>query len=179
MQTTAGEQQYRERHATDGNWAVILIDMQTGFIKGGCADMIRAQIEVIRMCAERDVPLVVLEYYGEGKTLPGLEAEISRVKRTTRMTKHWNDGFKGGRLCEHLEELDVQKLLLMGVNGSFCVLDTATSALNLGYEVATSLDLVTNTSTCVKSKKDMGNVFSWFNRNGILVQESSELAYVL
>ncbi len=70
-----------------------------------------------------------------------------------------------------LKEKKAKTLLLMGIHSCACVLSTAKSAINLGYDIVTSHDLVTrcNLSSCVGGEHD------WYAKNGVYVMNHSTL----
>ena len=55
------------------NTAVILIDMQSGFIDeieaNKRAEIISGQISILKECAEKDIPVIVLEFKTYGETI--------------------------------------------------------------------------------------------------------------
>jgi len=128
--------------------AALLVDMQRFFLRdlevGVEASLIAAQKEIIRYCAQADIPLFVLEYNDEGRTIGELRHEIARVPQTKTIIKKHDDGFKRTALDECLQEFSITHLLLMGVNASFCVRDTARSALRRGYQIITADHLIAN-----------------------------------
>lgn len=133
--------------------------------------IIRAQAEVIRVCASRDIPVVVLEYKGHGRTLDKLNKEIFCVKRVVRIIKRRDDGFSRTSLHRRLRKLKVGSLLFMGVNASHCVLDTARSAQELGYQVVTASTLTTNACLCCQYRRtqELDLTFKWFTQNGYML----------
>ncbi|MFA6408432.1 MAG: isochorismatase family protein [Candidatus Paceibacterota bacterium] len=160
------------RQKTETGLTAVLVDMQKGFIRENSHARLRkiisAQIDVIRgVCVSHDIPLIVLEYRGQGRTLEELEVEISCVKRVVRLIKRVNDGFYDGKLEEVLHRFRTGRLLLMGINASFCVMETAGTAIELGYEIVTAHTLTTNTTSCSASKEsDISNALGWYERNG-------------
>ena len=143
----------------------ILIDMQKRFIKRLCSEerrkVIAGQIEMIRECAKQDVPLIVLEYYENGPTIDILAGEIRKVPRRHIMTKYHDNGFSGTELNSLLRELRAERLILMGINASCCVRDTANQAIKQHYKIITSDDLISDSLfSCLGKDKD------WYVANG-------------
>lgn len=127
--------------------AVIVIDMQERYLKDlpQREALIDNQLEVLRCAEECHVPVVVVEYYGKGPTIPRLQealARLSQKKLLRKIIKSDNNAFKGTSLAQTLEELGVQHLLLMGVRACSCVLETARNALSLGFNVIATKTLI-------------------------------------
>lgn len=126
--------------------AVVLIDMQTDFVENLLESvrrsLIPAQVDVLGQCAERDIPVIVLEFYGHGNTIKPVRKALKRVRRKKFITKYTDDGFDGTGLKAVLDSSDVKSLLLIGINAHACVLATAESGILLGYKVRTSEVLI-------------------------------------
>ena len=144
----------------------LLIDMQDYYVrlltKATQEGIIAQQIRVIRTCAEKNVPLVVLEYRGCGRTIPILLDEIARVPRVITIAKSHNDGFRGTRLHKVLRRFGAVELALMGINASSCVRDTAKSAVSLKYRVMTADDVIADEAGRDGRKKSR----QWYEANG-------------
>ncbi|MFH0951088.1 MAG: isochorismatase family cysteine hydrolase [bacterium] len=156
----------------DPAMAVILIDMQKNFVKKLKPEdkdrIIPKQIAIIRLCADKDIPLFVLEYKNEyeknGKTIPELKKEIAKVPRAEYIIKHENDGFSEFRLRCWLESYGITKLLLLGINADYCVKQTAESAIRLGYQIITSRDFIGG-----QSDHSNDNSADWYKNNGLFL----------
>lgn len=144
----------------------VLIDMQPDFIEGLNEDEVRviieAQLAVIEACKAYDIPLIVLEFWCWGTTLPELWDAVRKVPRHFRITKRKDSGFTSNQFTHTLESLRPRKLLLMGVNASYCVLSTAKGALRRGYEVVTAEDLIADGVAHASRGKER----EWYRRNG-------------
>ena len=68
---------------------------------------------------------------------PGVEMDrrLTRVPGARTFTKTRSDAFSTSELDAFLRENQVDRLLLMGLDGAFCVNATARGALNRGYKV--------------------------------------------
>lgn len=145
--------------------AVVLIDMQEHFVCDLAPDtkehIVMHQQTVLADCAKLDVPVVVLEFDGYGSTLGVLEEGIQSIRRSARLKKSSNDGFSRAMLRERLEEFGATSLLLMGINASYCVLDTAKSAKRLGFNVVTSSALIADQKR--KAYKNLSQ--DWYRAN--------------
>lgn len=158
--------------------AVILVDMQDHFVGMLGADdkecLIRNQTTILKECAEHGVPVVVLEYVGHGKTVYPLAELVAKVPKTVTIAKCCDDGFSGTDLDVHLIGLKAKSVILMGVNASFCVKETAQSAVRLGYQVFTSDRLIADAckcSLCVAAAKSV----AWYQDNAHLLPTLSVL----
>lgn len=142
--------------------AVLVIDMQQSFLNGIDDDMVNVlidnQIKVLRFCAEHDIPVAVLEFQGEGLTLNVLQWEINRVSRYRVFIKLQDDGFSNPELTSCFVGWSVDALILMGVNAGACVRETAIGALNNGFAIATSSQLI--------SSYDRNLHIEWFKKKG-------------
>lgn len=152
--------------STSSKTAVILIDMQENFLgridKKRRTEMIKNQIIIIRLCAQLDIPLFVLEYRQQPKTIEELKEEIAKVPRKCTITKHRDNGFIKTKLAEKLKELNINKVLLMGVNATACVLRTGAGAIKNGFNIITCNRLIADPDH-FPDPNDM----SWFKQNGI------------
>ena len=143
--------------------AVILIDMQRSFIKNlnkkEKNHIILNQILMIRWCAQRDIPIIVLEYEGYEKTINILTKELQKVKNLTIIKKSHDDGFLNTELDDVLKKIGTKNLFLMGINAGACVIRTAQGAIKKGYFIITSDDVI-------NGNRDN---LSWYERNGVLI----------
>ena len=150
---------------------VLLIDMQDGF----CGEMqsprrqklVSAQKRILYQCAVKGAPLIVIEYEGCGETIEELSEPISKVRNKVRILKSTDNAFSGyshdSILGKTLKSIKARTLLLMGVNMSGCVLDTAQSAVRFGYGVETSRNLITDALST-----DWMMDWSWYKFTGVL-----------
>lgn len=124
--------------------AVILLDMQEIYVEGIKEKdaLIKNQIALIRWCAAEDIPLIVLEVPGRGKTLPCLLEEIARVPRTRTLEKEYNDGFSNKELDLQLKEYGAKAILLTGINADLCIKDTVKGGMSQGYDLLISPVLI-------------------------------------
>jgi nicotinamidase-related amidase len=153
--------------------AVLLIDMQDHFVDGlgereEVAHLVLSQIAVLRRCQKENIPVIVLEYDGCGKTIPDLEAELTSIRMVIRVTKSQDSGFSGTKLDDKLRDLGVGTLLLMGINADACVLKTAKDARKLGYVVITNTELIACPNQTAASYGD------WYRVNGVFVEKVPE-----
>jgi nicotinamidase-related amidase len=138
-----------------GPLAVLLVDMQVNFVKHlsprNLARLMEAQTRIIRECANRNIPLIVLELAGYGRTAKELRDEIEKVPRVICLRKEFNGGFKYTGLHRRLQKLGIRSLVIMGMNASYCVSSTVATAIRLKYRIVTTNDLVAD-SEAVSSR---------------------------
>ncbi len=146
--------------------AILLIDMQRSFVlQLDVADRVKIvarQRRVLTQCIKHNTPVVILEFRGYGATLPSLMERVAKVPRTFSILKEDNDGFENTELHELLSKLDVTSILLMGINASYCVLETAKSAIRLSYSITTAGDLIADPREYRFKSKEKG----WYATNG-------------
>jgi nicotinamidase-related amidase len=158
--------------------AVLLIDMQEFFLQRieqkAHKPLIDNQIKVIRYCAAHKIPLVVLEYegVGRGKTIPKLQSEIKKVSTVAVIRKPHNSGFRDTNLDLVLKEWRIKKVVLMGINGSGCVQDTAIGALGRKYSVATASEVIASSS---ERDRNLATSRRWFAANARFFESIEEL----
>lgn len=154
-----------------GCLAVILIDMQDGFLGALWGkkrdELIGAQVRVLEYCTKNDVPVFVLEYRHHGKTVEELRRSLGRVPRVHTIPKSFDDGFDRTDLDQQLRAVGAGHLLLMGINASFCVYDTARSARKLGYSLITATSLILDVNT----RMTMRRAYRWYRVNGIMTDD--------
>jgi nicotinamidase-related amidase/alkylated DNA repair dioxygenase AlkB len=91
-------------------------------------------------------PCCVKDTWGS-QIVPALQAAFAqRTEDETAIVKHWYDAFDCTPLHQWLQEQQITKLSICGVETNLCVLHTARSALRLGYQVEI-LDEATAAST--------------------------------
>jgi nicotinamidase-related amidase len=128
-------------------FGVLIIDMQESFLKDiSSVDKIRlinTQNNLINLCAIRDYPITILEYEGEGKTIIELINSIRLVPRYSFLKKlHDNAFLDNPDLQAKLKFWNLETLCLTGINAECCILDTAVGAIEQGYNLLTSRDLL-------------------------------------
>ncbi|MEK6890187.1 MAG: isochorismatase family cysteine hydrolase [Nanoarchaeota archaeon] len=152
------------------NTAVVVVDMQQAFLdEFTLTERVRLvdnHFDLLEHCKTRDVPVVGLRYGIYGDYYPRLEFKIDEVPRHRHIWKDSNDGFSNPALKEYLEELSIDRLCITGINAAFCVKSTTRSALDKGFQVATSDDLIGN---AIKLKHTpyrdwFKESTTWFNR---------------
>lgn len=101
--------------------------------------------------------------------LPGTEMD-SRVKVINQndFTKQISDGFSNPKLGEFLAANHVDELYLVGLDGAYCVYNTAMGGRNRGYKVTVVKD-------AIMSQKNMDDVLKRYEKDGIPTTTSKEM----
>lgn len=149
------------------NPAAMVVDMQPAFVSQlpgyVFKEIANEQLMVLRVCAERDIPVFYLEDYDDHPTIRIISEALEKVPRVTKVVKHRDDGFIGTNLRTVLDEHRIHSLVVMGVFADQCVLDTAHSALiRFGYRVRTSELLIADATWTGLNPK----AHSWYEAHG-------------
>lgn len=157
-----------------GNLAVLLIDMQEWFLLGIEYEEkhreIPYQLEVLEYCKNKDIPVFVLEYKDCGSTIKILKDKVDSLEKKTYITKPYDDGFVKTDLAEQLRKNEIATVLLMGINASACVLNTAAGAVMAGFKVMTSDDLIADPKSY-----GLNESIEWYRSNGVYKDDYKDL----
>jgi len=144
--------------------AGVLIDMQECYLRYHTLAkrkvLIRSQYQTIDFLSKNNSPIAVLEFVkddGRTLTIPELETKIEDILHEY-FPKEDTSGFTNPDLLTRLREWEVEHLILMGINSSFCVKYTAIDALKQGFSISTSKDLISDSQYFLHPEK-------WFKRN--------------
>ncbi|NTW14469.1 MAG: cysteine hydrolase [Candidatus Moranbacteria bacterium] len=144
---------------------VILIDMQTGFFPGIREErkeqLVASQRSILCHCADQDIPVCVLEFNNYGETIPELADLLAKIPRVKTLLKSHDDGFTNPELKETLDGWEAEKLIIMGINADYCVLETAKSAIRNEFQIVTAPSLIAGLPS--HSEDDS---IDWYSRNG-------------
>jgi nicotinamidase-related amidase len=158
------------------NLAVIIIDMQDFFLEKFTNEkrkvLIENQSRVIAFCMTRKIPIIFVEYQGRGTTTAILQQAVKDVSDTEIVIKDSNGGFTNTNLDEILHNKNVKNIVLMGINASGCVQDTAIGALHRGYQVITSRGVVASST---KRDSDLNTSKKWYSENGLFFEDTDGL----
>jgi nicotinamidase-related amidase len=134
-----------KNHKTKPKTALIIVDSQYGFLHDINRYELESesdnQVEIIRFAKQNNFPIYVLELKNKGKTRKKIRKEISNYPYT-KITKPHGSGFDKTNLDDLLKDQDIENVILMGVNASICVLQTAKDASRKDYRVLTSSDII-------------------------------------
>ena len=136
--------------AIAGNRAVVIIDMQYGFYTRGNAlqtqelkDLVLRQQQLLTWAKKEKLPVVFFEYDGYQETDYALTSTLWGKPFKT-ITKFDDNAFTGpskDEANEYFDSLDIDTLIIAGINASGCVKRTTIGALAEGYKVITAADL--------------------------------------
>jgi nicotinamidase/pyrazinamidase len=100
---------------------------------------------------------------------PGTEVD-GRIKVISKneFTKKISDSFSNPQLEEFLVKNRVNELYLTGLDGAYCVYNTAMGAKNRGYKVTVVDD-------AIMTRKDMKDVFKQYEKDGIPTISSKQM----
>jgi nicotinamidase-related amidase len=160
--------------------AVLIIDMQDFFLAKFQPErkerLILNQLKVVDICITRNIPIIVIEFKDRGETIASLSNSLKSVSTTFVITKEFNSGFRGTNLDEILRQRQVEEIVLMGINASGCVQDTAISALKRGFKIVTSAEVI---ASATERDKDLDTSRKWYPKKGIFLDNTEELIQFL
>jgi hypothetical protein len=173
-----GKAGYTQPQNEKGRYGVFLIDMQPLFLENIDKEELRNeipnQIEVLKYAQRNKIPIFVLEYGNSGGgTIQELNDVLSKSNYEL-IIKNENNGFEGTSLNSKLEEYGIKEVILMGVNSCSCVKDTAIGALDNGYGIVTSPDVIAESEGVEKFFKT-GECIDWYTENGMVLENYSDL----
>ena len=178
----------QEEKVSSKKLAVLLIDMQDSFLEEILEEEkkteIPYQLEVLDYCKDNNIPVFVLEYFRFGETTRVLKEKVDSLPVKEYVTKHYDNGFIETDLEARLRKYGTETVLLMGVNASACVILTAKGALNAGFKIMTSKDLIADSDWHVTEEfiiKENGShgesdeSVPWYKEHGIYRDSYKEL----
>lgn len=131
--------------------AVVLIDMQDGFYERGgttntvgLSNLVKHQSRLLRWAVQNKIPVLVFEYEGYGKTDPRL-MNILKDHEHAVVQKYLDGGFYSRSkpvAMKVLSKWKVDTLIVAGVNGPWCVKATIEGALESGFDVITTNQVI-------------------------------------
>jgi nicotinamidase-related amidase len=160
--------------------AVIIIDMQTGFVErlypGEEQRIVANQLEIIRLCNEREIPIIVVEFdrYEFGLTISMLRERAEKNQHYKIQHKSRNSAFERTLLNLRLRIMGVKKLFLMGVNAEACVRKTAADAMQHGFTIITSNEVISG-----HDKPNSEHSIAWYKRRGIVLENLAGISDIL
>ncbi|MBP6855064.1 MAG: cysteine hydrolase [Candidatus Pacebacteria bacterium] len=159
------------------NLLVLLIDMQEDFVanKYRKRKIIPNQVRILEFCNANLIPVVIFEFVGYGKTVEDITAvaENKSGNNVHFLEKKYDDAFYNPKLNSILESSRTKTILMMGVNAGFCVYETAKSAIENGYQVVTSRDLIAGYRT--KWEKSPCPGVSWYQENTLFFDDHKRI----
>lgn len=155
--------------------ALLVIDIQEGITgetsqqkvyKDQASDLIKNVNEIISIALEKEIPVIYIQQQTENwllnwadgyvlaKGQPGVAID-GRVKIVSlnQFTKRKSDAFSNYELDHFLRTLEINRLLITGLDIAYCANKTSLAALNRGYEVVVVEDAVISESSELKKEK--------------------------
>jgi nicotinamidase-related amidase len=128
---------------TKENTALVIIDVQeklamTMKYKDQVTHNIRLLIQAAKLF---NMPILITEQYpkGLGRTIPEIASEIPKITPIEKMTFSC---CQSSIFIKNLENLNVEQILLTGMETHICVLQTALDAIQAGYKAQVVDDAV-------------------------------------
>jgi nicotinamidase-related amidase len=165
----------------NGKLAAVVVDMQPVYLCGITDKEKKREIpkllKTLDFCHENEIPIFVLEIDGGGETLDVIKEKLNDYG-ATYITKEGTSGFDGTDFELQLKKAQARSLILMGINASVCVKNTAEDALDLGFGICTSKQIIAEPPVWHRGYKTYESI-SWFTRNGVYCDNYRDLLYVI
>jgi nicotinamidase-related amidase len=138
-------------HCLAQNIAVIIVDMQYGFYTSGrvlqtngLIQLVSKQQELLTWAKKKKFPIIFFEYSGYQETDSALTNTLwgYRFKTITKFDDNGFHGPIGQEANQFLRANKVDTIVIAGINASGCVKRTAIGALQEGYQIISSGDIV-------------------------------------
>ncbi len=133
------------------------------------AKLIERHIQVLEACETYRVPVLAAELIGFGRTIQPLRRILDSSPHARLCRKYYNDAFQMAFFERRLQELRARRLMFMGVNAAYCVLETAESAFKRGYDVITSPELISG-----QRDHPHDDCREWYQKNGTFLPTTAE-----
>lgn len=132
------------------NTVLMIVDMQPGYLKeiskGKREKLIANHVKIIQEAQHHGFPIYLLEHTEKktgGETIPELTKQAIETGYWT-FKKNYRSGFSNRSLSEQLEIDNANHIIMTGVCASQCFLSSAIDAVQEGYSVSTTKDLIAN-----------------------------------
>ncbi|MBI5066240.1 cysteine hydrolase [Candidatus Woesearchaeota archaeon] len=155
--------------------AVLVVDMQEYFLsallRGTRKILVSSQLQVLEYCVREGIQVIFLEHEYHERTTRELNAKSRQIKIFERIRKPGNNGFVGTNLESVLDQFEADILCLMGVNASYCVKQTARSAIRKGFSILTSTDLIADARYYLPKNMSL----DFYRKKGVLFDAHQDL----
>lgn len=138
----------------DKKAALVLIDMQEYFMGGDIynnqkyqtlkSKLINYQISIINKAKEINMPIIIIEYECENcdQTISSIKDAVLNYPHVVFMKKTSNgmlsdENIYRDDILKYLKINDIRTLVIAGINGGVCILESVYDALRNGYDVIT------------------------------------------
>ncbi|MFH1429100.1 MAG: isochorismatase family protein, partial [Candidatus Margulisiibacteriota bacterium] len=188
----------------DRKYGIVLIDVQPGFFDfqqeespgRNIYDFHKDEIGQIAGFIKQNTnntPVFLVETRGYGATLPQVidpnSREISRTDQENTdgdknyyLPKSDNGAFESSTIWYYLKKEGITDIILMGLNQSVCVLRTAMSARERGFNIVTSPDLIMDLWSVKEEKYSSGReepVHPYYFNNGVVAKDAGSIQYMI
>lgn len=135
-----------------GDSAVIVVDMQPGFINtveiNARRQLVSAQQEVLQDISRKGAlsAIVMEDVSQDGEVTDGrIKSSVeAQALRKVYLSKKRNDAFTNPMVESYLKAWKIRRIVLMGLYANYCVFETAQSAIDKGFRVHTAKQLIAN-----------------------------------
>jgi nicotinamidase-related amidase len=146
---------------------VILMDMQTNLTdvlpRRLLNRLVVNQKKILEDCKKHDVPVIVVEYRGQGRTIKSLRKALKNIPRKETISKSMDNVFLEDAISRSIYRLGGKTLLLAGIYSGACLKQASRTARRKGYEVIVSQTLIgdyRHEHTLVRSR-----IWEWYIEN--------------
>lgn len=157
---------------------IVVVDMQDHYLQQvGDAERneeLAYQLEVLDIAGEQNIPVFVLEYDLRGSTTKVVQEKLDGLSRVHYFTKKNDNGFIDTPLKKAIDAEGVDSLLIMGSFASRCVLSTARGALEYGFVLLTSRQLISD-----KATSHLDESVAWFKERAWYSDNYKDLLLLL
>ena len=157
-----------ERINAEKDIAFLLIDMQEEFLEDihnkDRERIIKYQREMLEYSIQEGIYTIVVKFEGCGDISKEISGIVNKLQNKDLIEKPDDSAFDKTDLDLKLQENNIKKLYLMGINAMGCVRETAKDAIEKGYDIATSDRWITQP----REWEDEEDGRIWFSLNGEL-----------
>ena len=122
---------------------LLVIDMQQKYMNSYEPDLMTRVNTRIKEAVESDVPVVYIRNVGKIENIDKYNlADDLDIVSDCSFTKRWPSAFSSEEFVSFIEDLKVDVINMVGVDGRCCVARTAMDALKRGYKARIYLDSV-------------------------------------
>ena len=131
-----------ERISAEKDIAFLLIDMQEEFLEDihnkDKKRIIRYQREMLEYSIQEGIYTIVVKFKDCGDISEEISWIVDKLQNKDLIEKPKDSAFDQTNLNLKLQDKNIKKLYLMGINAMGCVRETAKDAIEKGYDIATS-----------------------------------------
>ena len=122
---------------------LLVIDMQQKYMNSYELDLMTRVNTRIKEAVESDVPVVYIRNVGKIENIENYNhADELKIVSECSFTKRWPSAFSSDDFVQFIQNLKVDTINMVGVDGRCCVARTALEAVKRGYKVRIYLDSV-------------------------------------